>query len=298
MAVSLKKIDIHVHTTTHADIGMPRPNGENFASPEQIREKYDAWGIEYGVMLPEITNECAYIVQSNEEAYLTSRDYPETLRHWCMNLSPRMGDNDAHTDFSRFIEHYKALGAVGVGELTFNLPFDDPMTDNLLSHCEVCDMPVIFHIAPQIFGCYGVYDELGLPRMEKMLNKHPHLKFVGHSQPFWAEISGDISSSERNGYPSGRVTDGRLAHLLRNYDNLFCDMSAGSGSNAFTRDPDYAFRFIDEFSDRLLFGTDICAPSNFFPLSHWLDSSNSSGFVSDKAYRRICRENAERVFGI
>ena len=41
--------------------------------------------------------------------------------------------------------YYKQRGAIGVGELTANLPVDDPMLDNLFYHCAECDMPVIIH---------------------------------------------------------------------------------------------------------------------------------------------------------
>ena len=102
---------------------------------------------------------------------------------------------------------------------------------------------------------YGIIDELGLPRLEKMLKKHPKLKIFGHSQCFWSEI-GENSEELRNTYPEGKVKNGRLPELLRKYENLYCDLSAGSGANALMRDREHAARFIEEFSDRLLYGCD------------------------------------------
>lgn len=293
--MNIPKLDIHVHTMRYPELSMPRPNGENYATPDEIAAMYDKWGIDRGIILPEVVNECCYTAMTSEEACVISRERPDRF-FWCCNLTPRMGENNDRTDFSTFLEHYKGLGAKGVGELCFNLAFDDPMTDNLFYHCERCDMPVIFHIAPTIGGCYGLYDEPGLPRMEKMLKKHPNLKFIGHSQPFWAEISGDIAEDARNGYPAGKVVEGRLHYLLRRYPNLYCDLSAGSGANAMRRDPEHAARFLGEFSDRVMFGTDICAPSNYFGLSEFLDGLHDDGKISDEVYAAVCRKNAIRVF--
>ncbi|MDD4773535.1 MAG: amidohydrolase family protein [Eubacteriales bacterium] len=295
--MTIPKIDIHVHTTMYAEIEMPRFVGDHFASPEEIRKKYAAWGIESGIILPQVSNECAFSVQSNEDAFIIAHSYSD-LFMWFCNLSPRMGNNDAKTDFSEFIEHYKRYGAVGVGELTFNMYIDDPMTENLLYHCGECDMPALIHIAPNMYGCYGVIDDIGLPRLEKILKKYPKLRIIGHSQPFWAEISTNVTPKNRNAYPGGKVTEGRLTYLLREYDNLFCDMSAGSGYNAMVRDPDHAYRFMEEFQDRMMFGTDICAPHNEMKLSHWLDDAVNSGCISQTVYRKICRDNAIRIMKI
>jgi len=171
----------------------------------------------------------------------------------------------------------------------------------MLYHANACRMPVIIHLAPDSskYGYYGIRDELGLDGLEKTLKKYPDLKIFGHSQMFWAHMSGDITEDKLGGYPTGKVTsDGRIAELMREYPNLYGDMSAGSGGNAFMRDPDYAYRFIEEFADRLMFGTDICAPHNFFPLSGWLDESLMNGCISQENYIKICRGNAERLLGI
>ena len=294
MDKTVKKIDVHVHTAGWNGAEMPRFGGDTYATPEQIREKYKAWGIEKGVILPELNPDGAFYVQSNEEAHKIAAEHPD-LFYWFCNLNPAMGNNSPSTDFSYFINHYKAMGARGVGELTANLYADEPLVDNLFRHCADCDMPVTIHIAPKKYDCYGIIDELGLPRIEKMLKKYPKLKIFGHSQPFWAEISSDASEANRNSYPHGKVEEGRLVWLMREYENLYGDMSAGSGENAFTRDPEFGCRFIEEFQDKLLFGTDICAPSNYMGLSRWLDEAVNGGRISEKAYRKVSRENAIRL---
>lgn len=290
---TLKKIDVHVHTIMYPEITLPRPDGGKCASVEQLKAMYDAWGIERGMILPAVANEGNYGMTTNEEAYMICRENPDRF-YWACDLTPRMGENGMGTDFSRIVNHYKSLGAKAVGELGYNLPFDDPVSEKLLCACAEADLPVDIHIADRIGDTYGVYDELHLPRIEKMLKAHPNLRIFGHSQCFWAEISGDVTEETRGLYPPGKVREGTLHRLLRTYPNLYCDLSAGSGSNAFLRDEEHGLRFIEEFEDRLLYGTDICSPKNTFAIGKWLDDRHASGDISDRAYYKICRGNAIR----
>jgi predicted TIM-barrel fold metal-dependent hydrolase len=264
---------------------------------EIIKKKYDELGIEKGILLPEVSPECGFSIQSNEEVYELTKKYSD-LFYWYCSLDPRMGNNSPSTDFSYFLNHYKSLGAKGMGELMANLYVDDPLMENLFFHCAECNMPVIIHIAPSTYGYYGIIDELGLPRLEKIIKKYPKLKILGHSQPFWAEIGNDVTDENRNSYPEGKVKEGRIVKLMREYENLYGDMSAGSGFNAISRDPEFGYRFIEEFKDKLFFGTDICAPHNNMLLSHWLDKAYEEKNISEDAYRKISRENAIRILGL
>ena len=108
----------------------------------------------------------------------TAEKYPERF-FWFCNIDPRSSGNRPDANFTPLLEYYKSLGAKGVGELTPQLYFDDPLMDNLLYHCAACDMPVTIHIAPHFGNCYGIVDDLGLPRLEKMLQKHKNLKIIG-----------------------------------------------------------------------------------------------------------------------
>lgn len=289
----MKKIDIHVHTRAVQMLRRPR-NNEHYASPEQIREKYDKWGIEKGVIMTGIAPEFGFHIQSNEETYQIVKAHPDTF-YWFCNLHPTMGKNSPDTDFSYFLNFYKELGAKGVGEATFNYYIDDPLVDNLFYHCALCDMPVTIHIAPQVGGFYGVVDDLGLPRLESLLDKYPKLRILGHSQCFWSEIGRDVTEESRGQYPEGKVEPGRLVELFENYPNLLGDLSAGSGQNAMMRDIDFGLWFMEKFKDRLFYGTDVSAPSVEFQLGGWLDEMNAAGRLSDDAYMKICRTNALRI---
>ena len=102
----------------------------------------------------------------------------------------------------------------------------------------------------------------------------------------------------RNGYPTGKVTPGRVVELMHKYPNLCGDLSAGSAYNALSRDPEFACAFLEEFKDRLFFGTDIASPKDDMKLSFWLDDALKAGNISREAYNLICRENALRLFGM
>ncbi len=291
----MKKIDVHVHTSMWGD-ALPSFTTP-LATPEQTIERYKELNIEKGFIMPLLSPESRNFVQSNEEIANVAEKYPDSF-YWFCNIDPRMSGNSSDADLSKLLEHYKNRGAKGVGEVTANLYIDDPFVDNLFYHCANADMPVTIHIAPQKGVGYGVVDDLGLPRLEKILKKYPGLKILGHSQCFWSEISTNVTEETRNGYPKGKVEEGTVIKLLRQYPNLYCDLSAGSGYNALSRDEDFAYKFIEEFADRLLFGTDLYMPNQQSLLSGWLDKSYENGCISEENYKKICRENAIKLFNL
>ena len=196
--------------------------------------------------------------------------------------------------------YYKAQGAKGCGEMICNLYFDDPRVLALFKACEKYDMPITFHVGRDN-GEYGLIDDFGLPRLEKVLKMFPKLKFLGHSQRFWSHISGDVNEETMHGWPSGKVVDGgRVVELMRKYPNLYGDLSAGSGFNAVSRDPEFGYAFLEEFQDRLYFGLDLCAYENIdnkgrIGLIEFLDNAMLEGKISYEAYLKISRENALKL---
>ena len=293
----IKKIDVHAHAVAFPEYFVPhRGTGQRFLSAEELIAIYDDLNIEMGVLLPIGSPEAQPTPMTSEACAHIAAQYPDRFVWFC-GVDPRTGDNSPATDLSYYLNHYKALGAKGLGELTAQLYADDPMMDNLFAHCAACGMPVLIHVAPQFGGMYGIVDDLGLPRLDKMLKKHPDLVIIGHSQPFWAEMSADLAPEQRNGYPQGKVTEGALYRLMRENPNLYCDLSAGSGLNALRRDPENAARFIDEFGDRILYGCDICAKFNRhqYDMDAFLTQMRTDGMISEANYRKIVRENAIRL---
>ena len=293
----VKKIDIHVHTISSR--GLPRKyNGNTFCLPEELIAIYETIGVEKGVISPLFKVEQSLEVNSNREIRDIVNQNPAKFAWFC-GIDPRQGDNAPTTDFSYFLNYYKSEGAKGIGEQLANLPFDDPRVWNLFHHAEVCDMPVIFHIGAAN-GDYGLIDEFGLPRLERTLQQFPKLRFLAHSQRWWSHISGDLQEAEMSGYPTGPVTPGgRVVELMRKYPNLCGDLSAGSGCNALMRDPEFAYGFLEEFQDRLYYGTDICDPANatspMLRLAGFLDEAVLQGKISYGAYYKVSRGNAEKL---
>ena len=288
-------IDIHVHTRD-GDFLPRRPNGSDaYSSPAMLIERYDKLGIEQAVILAGVIPECSIVLQSNEEIIRIARQYEGKFIPFC-NVDPRAISNSSDAPLGHLLEHYKKLGCKGVGEVTANMPINDPRVQNLFKFCEELDMPLTFHLAAQIGGMYGLYDEPGLPMLERSLQKFPKLKFFGHSQTFWAEMGKLETPADRYGYPKYPVTEeGVVPKLFRRYENLYGDLSAGSGCNALARDRRFGIQFLNEFQDRLFFGTDICAPGTPTPLVDYLLELKNSGEISEAIFNKVARENAIRV---
>jgi hypothetical protein len=104
---------------------------------------------------------------------------------------------------------------------------------------------------------------------------------------------------DRAGYPSYPVEgEGVVPVLFRRYPNLWGDLSATSGFNALNRDEEYAAEFINEFQDRLLFGTDICLPDQELPLASFLKGLRDDGRISQSVFAKVAEGNARRLFGL
>ena len=291
----MKKIDVHAHSSMWA--GLRIDNNIYFGSLEEIKKRYIELGIEKGFIMTMVSPECRMFMQSNEEIEHIVSKFPDDF-YWFCNVDPRMVGNTKESDLSKILLSCKERGAKGIGEVSANLYFDDPLMENLFYHAGECDMPVTVHLAPKVGGYYGIVDDLGLPRLKKILKKYPKLKILGHSQCFWSEIGDNVNEENRGGYVKGKVNEGAVVRLLRECPNLYCDLSAGSGYNALARDEEFAYRFIEEFGDRLLFGTDICKYEQEILLPEWLDKSYEAGCISEENYFNICRGNAIKLFNL
>ncbi|MBQ1216808.1 MAG: amidohydrolase family protein [Clostridia bacterium] len=299
---AIPKIDIHAHAILWPELTVPynAAGKRKLTTAELFEQYYDKLNVEQCVVLPMFSPEGVSDTVPPQEAAMMAKSDPDRV-FWFCSVDPRAGKNSPTADLGKILAHYKALGAKGVGELTSHLYADDPKMDNLFGHCEEQNLPVTIHVSPAIDGYgYGIVDDLGLPRLENILRKHPNLKILGHSQPFWSEIGDNVTEENRNKYVTGKVVPGRLISLLREYPNLLCDLSAGSGANALMRDRDFAARFIEEFADRLFYGCDICMSGSAFPFEFdaFLTSLRENGEISEENYYKLVRGNAEQLLGL
>lgn len=291
-------IDIHTHAAFARRPGIKRANGSTFPTPERLIEMMDVHGIDRAVVLCMVSPERRYTVVTPEEVLSIREQFPDRIIPFC-NLDPRFIGNSPGSNFRPLLEAYKELGCRGVGEYVPNLPFDDPLNMNLFSQVEEAGLPLTFHVAPRAGGCYGCIDEAGLPRLEKVLQAFPRLNLLAHSQHFWAEISTDvIRNGQRTAYPGGPVTPGRAVELMCRYPNLLGDLSAGSGYNAISRDPEFGYEFMEEFQDRLFWGTDIANDPQSLPVVDYFAKLKAERLISAEAYEKITWRNANRLLGL
>jgi len=290
-------IDIHVHAHRARHPGLTRVGGSRAPTPEELIGMMDGAGIDKAVLLCTPSPEWRYTIVIPEEVLDICTQYPDRLIPF-FNFDPHYIKNSPSSDFRPLLGVYKELGFKGIGEYIPNIPFDDPLNMNVFEQVEEVGLPIIFHIGPTLGGCYGCYDEVGLPRLETVLRTFPSLTLLGHSQPFWSEINAGVTDDTRGGYPKGPVTPGRVVELMRTYPNLHGDLSANSGHNAITRDPEFGYAFMEEFQDRLYFGTDIANVPQKLPLVATFAKLKAERLISAEAYEKIAWRNAARLCGL
>jgi predicted TIM-barrel fold metal-dependent hydrolase len=287
-------IDIHGH------IGRILSDRQEFVDVTNLIAKMDAWGIDKSCVMPLSEHpEGAYLECNTEDVINACSRYPDRLIPFCL-IDPRQG-NHPDMDFTRLLEEYKARGCKGIGEMLPKLNFDDPRALNLYRQAGKFDLPILFDMKDGPYS-YGLCDDYGLPRLEHALQECPETIFIGHGPTFWAEISSDVPADQRAGYPGGPVRDGgAVPRLMRQYPNLWADTSAGSGYNGLTRDPAFGLEFLDEFQDKLLFGTDSCRRSDISqtaPIVAFFQDLRQTRQLPEEAIEKIAWKNSVRLLGI
>ena len=298
-----QKTDIHVHAARkrlEVPFGNPYlPESHYICDPEEMRRTLTEQGIWHAILMSSGEGTCAGVhsLGAYNDDCREMAEESDGFFSWMCGLDPVSYDT-----FGERLAAYKARGAVGVGEVMFNVWMDDPYMTALADAAERLSMPVLCHMSPAAGFAYGVADHPGLPLLEKILASHPDLIMIGHSQVFWMEISADCpkeGNEERNGFGRGPVAaGGTVERLMDAYPNLYADLSAFSGSCAIMRDEDYGLYFLEKFRDRLLFGTDTTNTLTRFPLASFIEQKTAEGRIAQATADRIFFENAGRLFGI
>ena len=290
-------IDIHQHTNYGGkrdaqwkQIGLAR-------SDEQLRAHQKAMGITKTILLPsgrEMFTDSTHQGRSNGlESTCTSNDA-------CMALAKQFpkefvfAANEVSDlpEAPAVIEKYLKLGAVAIAEQKFGVECDSEAMQKLYKLAEAYDVPILMHWQA---GSYNY----GLERFHKMLEKYPKVRFIGHAQTWWANIDKANVDNPKALYPKGKVTPGGISdRYLRDYPNMFGDLSAGSGENALKRDPDHARAFLTRHQDKLLYGSD-CSDSlgEASVCSGIRQIAQIREFSPNKQVeRKLLYQNAKRVF--
>jgi predicted TIM-barrel fold metal-dependent hydrolase len=304
-------IDFHTHVGDHRT---PERMDRLPVTWEGLIERLDEEGIDKAVVLPSwvspesIKAPSLFVPHADLLSQLeTARQYPDRIiafgnldpRMGCLgNLEPHQVESPPDTDFSWLLARFREYGCVGIGEITANIAVDDPRVINLFRQCGDFDFPVLFHCTGPGRGVYGLYDEVGLPRLERLLQAVPDTTVIGHAPGFWAEIEGDITPEKKFVYPTGPIRkEGALSRLLRGYPNLYADTSANSGFNAISRDKDFAVSFLTEFQDRILFGTDVCfgGMEGRMPHLDYLRTLRAENRITPEVFDKIVGGNALKI---
>ena len=146
-------------------------------------------------------------------------------------------------------------GAGGFGEIKFHVAADGPELRRMYALAAELDVPILVHFqeVPH-FENEGVWST-GFAHFETMLKAYPKTRFIGHADAFWANVSAGYANDVA--YPTGPIKRGGITDkLLSDYPNFFGDLSANSGNNALSRDPEFTAGFLVRHQDKLLFGSD------------------------------------------
>ena len=228
-------------------------------------------------------------------------------------------------DYRKELETLWAIGLDGLKMIEnkpterkkWDLPQNDPSLDPMYAYAEENGIPLLIHVndprefwdetrcpawardAGYFYGDGFVSFEQILSESLDMLKKHPHLRVCFAHFLF-------LSDDEAT-----------LRDILNAYPNVYLDVTAGTEMYPnFAQNPTVWRRFFRDFADRILFGTDNCAPmrpedrriadvlnrleQRFFastePIPLWEDTVAGLG-IGAEDFGRLTHANARRFIG-
>jgi predicted TIM-barrel fold metal-dependent hydrolase len=202
-------------------------------------------------------------------------------------------------------------GAIGFGELKFHVAAGGPELRRMYALAADLNVPLLVHFqeVPHT-PTEGVF-ATGFKEFEAVVKSFPKTRFIGHADAFWANISADYANE--SAYPSGKIKPGGVTDkLLGDYPNLFGDLSANSGNNALSRDPEFTPGFLKRHESKLIFGSDCaCTDGKGGGISQGGNPAASrlagkcvaretltvlQKTLTPAAFRRVAWENAHRIY--
>lgn len=273
-------IDVHSH------LGIPMLR-KGALTPKLMLEWMDEHNIEKIVVLALVSPEgWMYPIMSNWVLEQT-KPHRDRLIPFVDIDSRQSGYLGGRKGFLDMLKRYVDAGAVGAGEHKCGVPIDHPQNLGYFSAVSELELPLLFHM-----DSVRNTDKPGLPGLEKALQAAPKARFIGHANGWWASVSGDCTAKDMGTYPKRPVTPGgAVDRLFDKYDNIFGDLSAGSGCNSLTRDKEWGREFLIRRADRLMFGTDYLMVGQNIPQFKTLAEFDLPADVQEK----ICRTTAEKV---
>lgn len=263
---------------------------------EHVLAHQDAHGVRQSVLLPIDGTATAAERWPSAEALDEATVHPDRLIPF-FHVDPR------RPGALERMRRAHRMGARGFGEHKVPLPVDAPESLAIYRLCADLGWPVLLHFE------YGMYN-YNLASFEGVLRAHPDTLFIGHAQAWWANISADAPSRPDaagfSPYPRGPIVPGgQTDRWLGEFPNLYADLSAGSGFNALSRDPEFTRAFIRNHATKLLWATDCpcrdgagdygegrvreCFAAQSVPLLRDLATPEAFGLITSGNARRVLR---------
>jgi predicted TIM-barrel fold metal-dependent hydrolase len=274
-------IDAHLHI------------GHKDRTLEQTIAHLDGIGADRAVVLPIEAGDREYVWMSETVAE-AHEQHPDRVIPFC-HIDVTREDSVEELERRAKLDVYK-----GYGEQKQHIPLNHAGLARVLGFVNEMGWPITFHFQEGERG----YNQ-GIDHLETLLKQFPRIKFIGHAQSWWSNISAEVPAPEETLYPKGPVAPGGLAdRLLSDYENMYADLSAGSGLGALMRDEAFTRGFLDRHRKKLLFATDCpCTDGKGtgFEGGCFADKSLPflKGIVSDaEALEDILHRNAASMIGI
>lgn len=254
--------------------------------PWDLLAYMDDLGVNVAVLLPlPGIVETESLLMSTDEIIKITRKYPGRIVPFCA-IDPRVPRAEEK------VEKYVKMGCKGFGEYKIMLKINDPLSLRIYKKCSELEIPILIHMDNKF--------NPDIHEFIKVLEEIPDTTFIMHGPGWWKHISGEVDES--TDYPKGRVVPGGLIKsIFKRYKNVYADISAYSGLNALERDPEHAKRFLEEFSDRILYGTDFpCIArlgNQYGPNREHLNFLLNLG-LSKQVLERILYKNAIKILNL
>lgn len=272
-------VDMHTH------LGQTWNTTERLSAGDLLRWM-DSQEIAQAVVLPLVSPEASSYPLSSEFVLAETLHHRNRLIPFC-SIDPRASLNGGRDGLIGMLRRYVDAGAKGFGEHKPGVRIDDPRNLELFEACGEVGLPVLFHL-DQIRNV----DEPGLPGLDRVLARCTETVFIGHGPGWWASISGDARAADLGGYPRTPVVPGgAMDRLMDKYQNIYGELSAGSGAGAISRDMSFGRDFLIRRADRILFGTDYLSPGQQVPQFELFAKLD----LPDEVEAKILRENARRL---
>ena len=275
-------VDVHTH------LGQTWNSTEPL-SATQLLKWMDNNQIAQAVVLPLVSPESSSFPLTSDFVLAETKPHRDRLIPFC-SVDPRTSYRGGTAGLTDILKRYAEQGAKGFGEHKPGVAIDDRRNMTIYAACGEAKLPVLFHLDNQ-----RNTDRPGLPGLERVLKEFPQTTFIGHGPGWWASISGGLEQKDLGGYPDGQVAPGgAIDRLMENYPNIYGDLSAGSGANSISRDPEFGPQFLIRRADRLMFGTDFLSPGQEVPQLTLFRTLDLPADVQAKVFR----DNARKLLGL